>query len=47
MDQSDILYLVELLKDSINAQDWDTVEEAKTFLVEFLDEYQDDEEDED
>ena len=46
MDQSDILYLVDLLKDAVNAQDWDAVEEAKTFLIESLDEYQADEEDE-
>lgn len=39
MDQCDIKYLVELLDDAINSRDWDTVEEAKYFAIEFLDDY--------
>lgn len=37
MDQSDIKYIIELLVDAIFNEDWDTVEEAKDTLKEFLD----------
>ena len=37
MDQSDIEYVLELLKDAISNEDWDTVIEAKETLKEFLD----------
>jgi len=37
MDQSDIVYILELLNDAITSGDWDTVIEAKETLKEFLD----------
>ena len=37
MDQSDIRDIVNLLKDAILEKNWDTVYEAKEYLVEFLD----------
>ena len=37
MDQSDIQYIIELLTDAIINVDWDSVEEAKDTLKEFLD----------
>ena len=37
MDQSDIIYILELLKDATTNTDWDIVEEAKEVLKEFLD----------
>jgi len=37
MDQSDIIYVMEILKDAIDEKDWDKVEEANETLKEFLD----------
>ena len=37
MDQSDIIYVIEILKDAIYEKDWDKVEEANETLKEFLD----------
>ena len=37
MDQSDIQYIIELLTDALTTEDWDTIEEAKETLKEFLD----------
>jgi len=37
MDQSDIIYILDLLKDATTSNDWDIVEEAKDILKEFLD----------
>ena len=37
MDQSDILYILEILNDATTEKDWDKVEEAKETLREFLD----------
>jgi len=37
MDRSDILYVLELLKDAKIDNDWDIVEEASETLKEFLD----------
>ena len=38
MDQSDIHYILDLLKNAISEKEWDQVEEAKETLKEFLDE---------
>lgn len=40
MDRSDILYVLELLKDAKIDKDWDIVEEAEETLKEFLDDDQ-------
>lgn len=45
MDQSDILYILELLNDGLIDKDWDKIEEAKETLKEFLDADDSDEED--
>jgi len=37
MDQSDIKYVIELLKNATTDRDWDIVDEAKEVLREFLD----------
>lgn len=37
MDQSDIKYILELLNDAVTEKNWDSVEEAKETLKEFLD----------
>lgn len=37
MDQSDIKYILELLNDGVTEKNWDTIEEAKETLKEFLD----------
>jgi hypothetical protein len=37
MDQTDILYIIELLNDAILEKDWDKIEEARETLKEFLD----------
>ena len=37
MDQSDIKYVLEILNDAKQTEDWDTVEEAIEVLREFLD----------
>ena len=37
MDQSDISYIIELLKDALESKDWDTVVDAIETLKEFLD----------
>jgi len=36
MNQSDIEYLVKLLKDAKKSEDWDSVEEALEYLQEYL-----------
>ena len=37
VDQSDIKYIIELLKDGTVNKDWDVIEEAKETLKEFID----------
>jgi len=37
MDQSDLKDIINLLKDAILEKNWDTVYEAKEYLIEFLD----------
>ena len=37
MDNTDIQYVVELLKDALRDQEWETVVEARIFLQEYLD----------
>lgn len=37
MDQSDIKYILDLLNDAVAEKSWDTVEEARETLKEFLD----------
>jgi len=37
MDQSDIKYVLDLLNDAVTEKNWDTVEEARETLKEFLD----------
>jgi hypothetical protein len=37
MDNTDIQYVVELLKDALRDQEWETVVEARLFLQEYLD----------
>ena len=37
VDQSDIKYIIELLKDGTVNKDWDIIEEAKETLKEFID----------
>jgi len=37
MDQSDIKYVLDLLNDAITEKNWDTVEEVRETLKEFLD----------
>lgn len=37
MDQSDIQYVIEILNDAITEKDWETVEDARETLKEFLD----------
>ena len=37
MDQNDIQYIVELLNDGIAMKDWDSIEEVRETLKEFLD----------
>lgn len=37
MDQSDIIYVLELLNNAIIDEDWDVVIEVKEILKEFLD----------
>ena len=36
MDQTDILYVIELLTDAIRDQDWDIIIEAKEFMKEYI-----------
>lgn len=38
MEQSDIREIVKLLNSSIKTQDWDIVEEAVSYLKDYLDE---------
>ena len=35
MKQDDIEYIIELLEDAIESQDWDLIEEARQYLNEF------------
>jgi len=37
MDQFDIKYILELLNDAVSEKDWDTIDEARETLKEFLD----------
>lgn len=37
MDQSDIKYILDLLNDAVTEKNWDSVEEARETLKEFLD----------
>lgn len=37
MDQTDILYIIEILNDAISDKDWDKIDEALETLKEFLD----------
>lgn len=37
MDQSDIIYTIELLNDAISEKDWDKIYELRELLNEFLD----------
>jgi hypothetical protein len=37
MDQTDIAYVVELLRDGIQQENWDAVHDALEFLKEYLD----------
>ena len=37
MNQSDISYIVELLKDALESKDWDTVIDAVETMKEYLD----------
>ena len=37
MDRSDIKYILDLLNDAIESKDWDTIEEVRETLKEFLD----------
>jgi hypothetical protein len=43
MNQNDIRDIVDLLTDAIDTRDWETVENTKAILIEFLDEYEEDE----
>jgi len=46
MNESDIKEIVEILKSAIKSEDWDEVDEAKNYLEEYLDSYnEDDDED--
>lgn len=36
MDQTDILYVIELLNNSLRDEDWDTVIDAREFLREYI-----------
>ena len=37
MDQSDVIYIIDLLTEAISDKDWDAVDEALSCLKEFLD----------
>jgi hypothetical protein len=37
MDQSDIKYIIEVITEGIVNEDWDSIEEAKEILKEFID----------
>lgn len=36
MDQTDIIYVIELLTNALRDEDWDTILEAREFLKEYL-----------
>lgn len=36
MDKSDLTYIVELLTEAMQDENWDTILEAKEFLLEYL-----------
>ena len=38
MSESDIIEVVNLLRDALKSKEWDYVEEAREYLVEYLDE---------
>lgn len=39
MNESDIKEVVDILKSALCSKDWEDVEDAKTYLEEYLDEY--------
>jgi hypothetical protein len=45
MNESDIIEVLKLLKSAIKNKDWDEVQEATGYLQEYLDEYDDSDED--
>jgi hypothetical protein len=45
MSESDIIEILKLLKNGIRNEDWDDIVEAKSYLEEYLNEIQDDDED--
>ena len=42
MNESDIIEIIDILKRAKSTEDWDDVDEAILYLKEYLDEYQDD-----
>ena len=44
MNESDIIEVLDILKRAIKTDDWDDVDEAILYLKEYLDEYEDDDE---
>jgi hypothetical protein len=45
MNESDIIEVLKLLKSAIKNEDWDEAQEAAGYLQEYLDEYDDSDED--